>query len=432
MIQRLIEQIEGEAVLTFQTHDKKITNVTIDFPYFRGIESILEGRPARDALVISPRVCGICSHSHLMASVRALEDLLLNNGIPVELSEKAKTIREITLYCELIQNHLKWFYLTLAPKLAKLTQTEPPTYLAMHRAVTQITGVIAIFAGQWPHTSYAIPGGIVSDPTPLEIVQAETLLCNVIDFFEEIMIQENLENILTLTNDKKLLTLKGDLPNMLRLLEKKGLNKVGRSHGRFIVLGDHSLFSPAKIVSKISRIVHFDKVKEEITSRYGQKTFAKNVRFNNKFYETGPLARALIRKEPLIRKMFQSNRDTITTRITARIYEIALLLHTCRQLIATLNLNEPSYIEPQVSWETISGQGVGIVEAPRGSLIHTITLKDGTIQTSEIITPTQWNLSSSTPQDPGVAQKAMIGLSDTEVAEFVFKTFDICSICTTH
>ncbi|RUM44851.1 MAG: hydrogenase [Hydrogenimonas sp.] len=432
MIKRLIEQIEGEAILTFETKEERITDVTIDFPHFRGIESILQGRPARDALVISPRVCGICSHSHLMASVRALEDLLHHHGVHIALSDKAKTIREITLYCELIQNHLKWFYLTLAPKLAKLTQTEPPAYLAMHRAVTQITGVIATFAGQWPHTSYAIPGGIASDPTPLEVMQADTLLCSVIDFFEERMIQESLESILALTHDEKLFTLGGDLPDMLRLLEREGLDKLGQSYGRFIVLGSHSLFSPAKLSTEISHSVDFNHVTEKTTPRYGQETFAKNVRFNGEFYETGPLARALVRQEPLIHQMFQSNRDTISTRITARVYEIALLLHACRQRIASLDLNEPSYIEPECSWQTLSGQGVGIVEAPRGSLIHTITLEHGTIQASQIITPTQWNLGNATPQEPGVAQKAMLGLSDTEVAEFVFRTFDICSICTTH
>ncbi len=76
MIKHLVEQIEGEATLTFNSRRGTIRDVAIDFPHFRGIESILEGRSALDALVISPRVCGICGHSHLMAAIRALEYLL--------------------------------------------------------------------------------------------------------------------------------------------------------------------------------------------------------------------------------------------------------------------------------------------------------------------------------------------------------------------
>ncbi len=87
---------------------------------------------------------------------------------------------------------------------------------------------------------------------------------------------------------------------------------------------------------------------------------------------------------------------------------------------------------PKAPWHDITGKGTGIVEAPRGSLIHTITAENGIIRESQIITPTQWNLATSTANDPGVAQNAMIGLKDTALAEFVFRTFDICSVCTTH
>lgn len=282
------------------------------------------------------------------------------------------------------------------------------------------------------HTHYAIPGGVVCDPTPLELMQADTLLCNVIEFFEETIIKDSLDNILSMTRCEQLLRLNGDLPDMLRLLEKEDLGTIGKSHGRFIVLGNHSIFSKAKMATNIYHNLDIEKIEEEYPKYYGKKTFAKNIKFNGKFYETGPLARALIKKVPLIRDMFRRNKDTISIRITARIYEIAILLQECRRLISTINIDEPTYIDPKISWQSISGKGIGIVEAPRGSLIHKISIENGTIKSSQIITPTQWNLGTSSIQDPGIAQKAMIGLKDTEIAEFVFRTFDICSVCTTH
>jgi len=70
----LIEKIEGEAKLDFSFEDGKIDFVGIEFMTARGIENILKGKSALDALVINPRVCGICGHAHLIATVEALED----------------------------------------------------------------------------------------------------------------------------------------------------------------------------------------------------------------------------------------------------------------------------------------------------------------------------------------------------------------------
>ncbi|WP_456381266.1 nickel-dependent hydrogenase large subunit [Hydrogenimonas sp.] len=432
MIRHLVEKIEGEAYLTFKKKRQKIQDVEISFPHFRGIESILTGRPALDALVISPRVCGICGHSHLMAAVRALEAVLKNGGIEVSLSHTARTIRDLTLYGELIQNHLKWFYLVLYPRLAALSRTIPPSYLKMHRAVRQTASFIALFTGQWPHSSYAFPGGVICDPAPLELAQAKALLSSVAHFFTREVIRAPLEEILSMERCAQLMRLCGDLPDLLRLLEKEGIATTGQSFGRFITLGEHSLFNPAKMVTNSYHILNLEKIREEEPRQFGEKTFAKIVRYNGNHYETGPLARAMTQKNPLIRAMYHDYKDSLATRITARVVETALLLAECLRLLDTLETGLPPETKADMDWKKISGTGTGVVEAPRGSLVHTLTLEEGTIRRSEIITPTQWNLGNGTPEDPGIAQKAMIGLDSTEVAELVFRSFDICSVCTTH
>ena len=71
---KLIEKIEGEAKLNFHFKNNKIDKVDVDFMSTRHIEDILKGKSPLDALVINPRVCGICGHAHLIATVRALED----------------------------------------------------------------------------------------------------------------------------------------------------------------------------------------------------------------------------------------------------------------------------------------------------------------------------------------------------------------------
>jgi hydrogenase large subunit len=105
---------------------------------------------------------------------------------------------------------------------------------------------------------------------------------------------------------------------------------------------------------------------------------------------------------------------------------------TLKKLLNQIDLREPSYIEPARSIKELEAAGTGIVEAARGSLIHTLKIEKNRIKEYHIITPTQWNLGNGTIIEPGVAQKGMIGLENIDLAKKVFKSFDVCSVCTTH
>ena len=140
----------------------------------------------------------------------------------------------------------------------------------------------------------------------------------------------------------------------------------------------------------------------------------------------------MINKTPLIKDSHRRYGDSIFSKIVARVCEISQLLHHSNRLIKELNLNEPSYIKPSIEIDKLNSHGVGMVEASRGSLIHKVEIKNEKIKDYQIITPTQWNLSNGTRENLGVSQLAMIGLKDTKLAELVFKSFDVCSVCTTH
>jgi len=140
----------------------------------------------------------------------------------------------------------------------------------------------------------------------------------------------------------------------------------------------------------------------------------------------------MINKNKLVLEAHRRYKDSIFTRLIARVCEIPQLLHHCKYLVQQINLDEPSYIEPKIDILNLNGKGVGIVEAARGSLIHKVELKKGIIQKYDIITPTQWNLSNGTRENLSTSQKAMVGLDNIDVAELVFKSFDVCSVCTTH
>lgn len=417
---KLIEKIEGEAKLDFSFKDGKIDFVDVKFMSTRNIENILKGKRAFDALVINPRVCGICGHAHLIATVQALESCYKD----LQLSNKAKIIRELTLNFELIQNHFKWFYLTMLPFFGHSQQILKATH------PSQLMGkAIALFGGQYPHTSYAVVGGVVCEITQMDIVKCDSYISQTLKFVEQNLVSIDSKSFLEARDSDLLLEYEGDLPSILREIKNDSILKHAKSYDRFISFGESSFFKKGKsLKNRVSHNISLQDVKEsDIVS-----SFAKSVSFKDKHYEVGPLARAMVNKTPLIVDAHKKHGDSVFSRILARVYEISTLLNHSKILLENLDLAEPSYIEPQLDISKLSSTGYSAVEAARGALIHKVEIEEGIIKNYEIITPTQWNLSGGSRENPGISQKAMIGLSDIKTAELVFKSFDVCSVCTTH
>ena len=427
-IKKLIEKIEGEAELDFSFENGTVTDVNINFGFSRGIEKILEGKHPLDALVITPRVCGICNHAHLLASVRAIEDGYRKAGVNIELSDKATDIREFTLACELIQNHIKWFYLIMLPQLEKLLEQESYENHALKASYLSntITKALAIFAGQWPHSSYAIPGGVTCDPTYVDVMQAEGLIDESIQFFEKVVVGLKIEELLSMNSVTEIQQIGGDFGKLLYLLGSSGMAEIGKSHDRFIVFGECLCFKVGKSIPTQVSTIHPKYVKESEQ----EGTLAKAVDYKGKLFEVGSLARGMISKEPIIKALHKRYKDSLLTRVFARIYEIGLLLDYCKIRLSRLDLSQPSCSLEAVEIENF--EGIGVVEAARGSLIHELSVKKGKIENYEIITPTQWNLSRGDEHKKGIAITSMIGSKSIEEATYIFRSFDVCSVCTTQ
>jgi len=237
-----------------------------------------------------------------------------------------------------------------------------------------ISKAIALIAGQYPHTSYSIPGGITSDITYLELTKVKSL------------IQEILNE----------LTLFEDLEVFFENLSKD----IGKSNNRFLKADE----------------VDISQIYEKKNQNY------QYVTYNNLFYEVGPLAR----QKDDIKEIYDKYQDSIYSRIYARLFETILLLKENLKICNEIDLNEESYIKPNIT----SNKGYAIIEAPRGILIHEIEIFNEKIQNYNIIVPTQFNLSSDKTMF-SVAQKALIG-EKQEYIDTIFKCFDICAVCIGH
>jgi hydrogenase large subunit len=446
----IVERIEGEARLNLQWKNKKISQAQIEFLNFRGYEYILQNKPILDALVYNPRICGICGQAHLLSTVRALENLYEQAGVDLYVSPKAHILREFGLAVEILDSHIKWFYMFIMPDIVSLSKKNYESYtplkgkkwLHANKVASETMKSLAIFSGQWPHTSYMIPGGVMSDPTLLDMATVENYVDQAILFFEQELCGVSLDRYLSFNDMGDFDEIQGDLKTLFELAHQHDLIHEGKSYDRHLVLGEDLNFVKGHIKNKKVCKVDASKIKEsdeftfdvmntsQSSKKYG---WSKTVQYAQNFFEVGPLSRALVQKRSFIKAIHSNHQDSVFTRIMARMDEMAYLLNHCKSLLKRLDISEESYIEPKVSIKEFENvKAHGMVEACRGSLFHEVHVNKGMIQTYDVITPTVWNLGPGSTQKPGVAQKAIIGLDSLPKAKIALRSFDVCSVCTTH
>jgi len=449
----LVERIEGEAKLSCSWKDGIVNNASIDFLNFRGFEYILKGKSPLDALVYTPRICGICGQAHLKASVEALEDIYKNLNEPLSLTPKSLLLREIGLNIEIIDSHIKWFYMFIMPDIVKLQNSDLGIYTPLKgsrwqeasKTASETIKGLALIGGQWPHTSYMIPGGVMSDPTLLELTSIQNYMDYAIRFFENSISGVNFDRYLSFSNTKDLDLLKGDLEYFKNIAMANSLQKLGCSHNRFISLASSSLFNKGIIRQRTAHKIDLGKIKESSEHTFSlnkeennssKTTWSKSASYDNSSFETGPLARALISNEPnrrFIKDLHKQYNDSAMVRVLARMDELAHLLQSTKNLISKVDISEESFIKPKYSLKDIDkAHGKSVVEACRGSLYHDITIECGKIKNYDVITPTVWNLGPKNKDENGVAQEAIIGSASIEIAKIILRSFDVCSVCTTH
>lgn len=446
----IIERIEGEARLRLSWKYKKISHAQIEFLNFRGFEYILKDKPALDALIYNPRICGICGQAHLLTTVNALENLYKNAGVELEIPNKAKILRELGLTIEIIDSHIKWYYLFIMPDAVKMSSKEYHGYeplrgqkwLNATKVASETMKALAIFAGQWPHTSYMVPGGVMTDPTLLDIATMENYIDQAIINFENNISGVDMDKYLSFDKFSDFEHISGDLRDFKDISFETQMHSNGTSYEKYLVLSEILGLKSGKIKNKNVSKIDIDKIsendeytfevdaKKQRAKKYG---WAKSAQYDGSFYEVGPLSRALISNRTFVKDIHKTLKGSIFTRVVARMDELAYLLNYSKELIKKLDVNEPSFIEPICSIKDLGKvKAKAAVEACRGSLFHELEVDKGKIVDYNIITPTVWNLGPGSQDEPGTAQHSIIGLSSLEEATMTLRSFDVCSVCTTH
>ena len=489
-----LNRIEGDLEFQVDLDGKRIVDARCVGTLFRGFEQLLIGRAPKDGLVITPRVCGICGTAHLYTAALALERLA---QLPVP--PHATLVRNLCLMAENVQSDLRQSFLFFTPDFVHPRYAGQPLFADIDAAFAPLKGrvvratlaatrkvveLVAIFGGQWPHSSYMLPGGITRGASARDLIDCNDIVDQAIDYYETEVIGDSLDNWLALDSVDGFFAWLDAAPHaasavglLTRFARAIGLHKIGIGAHHFLNAGawhDPQHWQPPYETATLpgAGIYHADTgqldafdpalINEHVrhawyrpypgglhpylgetvpdyqpdTDRY---TWAKAPRYGELVVETGPLAELLTGGDALIVALLAHEGPNTWLRQFARLRRAGHALRRMKQHLADLagQLGTPHYLPPSAD-AFDNGEGYGFVQAARGSLGHWIQVKDGRISRYQIVTPTAWNAS---PKDSagrhGHWEQSVIGLELADPADpievgHIVRAHDPCLVCTVH
>jgi Ni,Fe-hydrogenase I large subunit len=470
-------RVEGDLEISLDIEDGRIAAAYVNSPLYRGFEQILQGKLPADALVLVPRICGICSVAQSAAAALALAD-----AASIAPPNNGRLAANLTLATENLADHLTHFYLFFMPDFARADYAGRPWHSAVVERFRATVGsapnqvlparagfmrMMGLLAGKWPHTLAVQPGGSTRPLQSSEIFRLHRILRDFREFLETVTFGAGLEEIAALASRTELDAWRakdggGDLRSFLAIAADLDLWRLGRGTDRFMSYGcypeEGGRLFPAGLWDGAATRLDIDSIREDIAHAWyaaaglpqhpaegstlpvvekeGAYSWCKAPRLAGQVVETGALARQLIAGHPLARDMVERDGGSVGARVVARLLELALVLPAMERWLAELAPGEPWCIPAHLADET---SGVGLIEAARGSLGHWLTVRRGRIHNYQIIAPTTWNFSPrDTSDQPGALEQALAGLAAEATGpvpaaiHHVVRSFDPCMVCTVH
>ncbi len=463
-------RVEGDLEISLAVADGVVSDARVTAPLYRGFEHILQHRPVSDALVVAPRICGICSVSQSRAAAAAIA-----RWAGAEATPNGRVAADLMLAAETVADHLTHFILFFLPDFARSDYADRPwfsaaatRFRALHGAATQdflpararFLHLMGLLAGKWPHTLALQPGGSTKSIDSGERIRLLAILAEARRFVETQVIGDDLERFAALATPDALAAWgneseAGDLRLFLRIADDLGLQQLGRGPGTLMSYGT-ALCSPGLWRDGVVAPLDLTSVREDVSHAWlagsalhpaqgstlpdadkeAAYSWCKAPRLNAQPVEVGALARQVVDGQPLFRDLITQHGSNVRDRVLARLFETARLLLAMEEWARTLRPRDPFCADITLP---DSGSGVGLIEAARGGLGHWLRVDRGRITGYQIIAPTTWNFS---PRDaaatPGPLEYALVGTpvtpgETTPVAvQHVVRSFDPCMACTVH
>jgi F420-non-reducing hydrogenase large subunit len=428
-----LSRIEGHARVVIEVHGGEIVSAHFEAMEIRGFQYFVQGVPAEQMPTIVPRICGVCSTAHHVASVETLEDAYGVTPPPL-----ARKIRELLLLGQIIQNQAtSVFVFTMPDRLGLSSMFERGGRSEQAQAVLATralqvrkvgTDLISLAGGQFIHPVKAIVGGVTSGVAPgpaaqmrQQIREALPVACELFDTYWETSFALR-DRIGTWGDDAPAyyIAATGDTrPNydsdVIRVLSPEGVacDAFAARDFRDYLTFEETDYSYAGRTSYEGEVMRANSLARiNMTHRLGTPRADRYLsRFRQAF---GQPAHAIL--------LFDLGRGI----------ELVYALERALEM-----LEEPlDDGETAVPHTPRDGEGYGLVEAPRGPLIHHYAMEDGLIAEAEFIIPTVHNALAIERALRVAARRYItperVDMELEHAVGRVVRAFDPCIACATH
>lgn len=441
-----VTRIEGHGRVTIYVNDKgKVDQTFFHVDEFRGVEKFSEGRPYFEMTQITQRICGICPVSHHLASAKACDGVA-----GVELPRPAKLLRELLHLGQYVQSHGMHFFHLAAPDLVFGFDADPATRnvfgiikanpaLALKAVNLRRYGqqIIERLGGKRVHPNYAVPGGVnaaLSQKDRDAIASEREAMMGIVK--EAVGIGKD-----WLGTNKDLAKVFASFPTcyMGMVDDEGGLQLYD---GKIRVKD-----AQGKQITEFKPLDYIEYVAEHVEPwSYLKFPYYRKLGWPQGVYRVGPLGRLNVIDKigtPIANEEFK----VFKTINGGKPVEGSLYYHYARLIEAVYALErigelleDPDIMSQDIRTSPpaeINCHGVGIVEAPRGTLFHDYTTDKGGLLTRVNLIVATGNNNWAMNKSAGLVAEAFVdGNKLTEGmlnrVEAAIRCYDPCLSCATH
>ena len=439
-----VTRIEGHAKVTIRMTDSgSVEHAYLHVNEFRGFEKFCEGRMVFEMPSITPLICGICPVSHHLASAKAGDEVF---GCPPP--RPASLLRELMHMGQIVQSHGMHFFELAGPDLllgfdadpnirnvVGIIQANPELALKAVNLRKFGQEIIHTLGGRRIHPNFAVPGGVNKS---LQISERDGILAGVDDAIATIQTGLQIMKGWAEANREDI--------DKFAVFPTGYFGLVTPDNGLELYDGDIRLIGSDGVqLEKFDGRKYLDYISEHVESwSYLKFPYYKKMGYPAGVYRVGPLGRLNIAEkidtpqanaEHKIFKSLSGGKPVENTLYYhyARLIEALFAAERVRELC-----NEPDILSMDILNTRIDnrGEGVGVIEAPRGTLIHHYWADDhGQIKKVNLIVSTghnNWAMSEAVDSVAKTYIKQPVTEGMLNRVEAAIRAYDPCLSCSTH
>ena len=453
-----ITRLEGHGRIDiFLDEAGNVANAYLVIPELRGFEKFAEGRPVEEMARITPRICGVCPEAHHIASAKAADAVY-----HIEVPPAGKKLRELLYSAFFIADHTVHFYILAAPDFV-LGPDAPPSErnilglihkvgVDIGRRVIESRGkamdIIGLLGGKTIHPVGALPGGVSKAIDEEERAGIEATGHELVEFaqfslqlFRDVVLGNRIYLDMILSD--------AYTTPMYYMGLVDGNNRVNFYDGKVRVVDpkgkEFVKYSPEEYLDVVAEHVEpWTYLKFPYLKHVGWKGFVTGM--DSGIYQATPLSRlnaADGMATPQAQAAYEEFYSTLGSKPVhgtlathwARLIELLYAAERLVELATDPEITDPHVRNLPTATPT---EGVGIVEAPRGTLTHHfVTDERGIVQKCNLIVGTTNNyapisISIKKAAEAFIHKGQLLTEGMLNRVEMAFRAYDPCFGCATH